>query len=224
MPVKVLPVPLKTKNRYGMPYPLRPGKTEFRISYKVPYSGSFDFTVSPETSLAELGVLLPKGMKLTSAGFSQDRDEAGMNVFFMKDISAAQPVKFSVSGEGVAPREAQEPPAPDEGTQTAPATGTTAGKGEPRWYLIGLLFGLLVGGAIVLFRKRKRGSSDTTAKAAVAAPDDESEGSMLAALKEELFQLETERLAGRLSQQEYETSKAGMDTLIRREMIRRQMK
>ena len=219
MPVKVLPVPLKTKNRYGMPYPLRPGKTEFRISYKVPYSGSFDFTVSPETSLAELGVLLPKGMKLTSAGFSQDRDEEGMNVFFMKDISAAQPVKFSVSGEGVAPREAQEPAAPDDAAQTAPATGTTAGSGGPRWYLIGLLFGLLVGGAIVLFRKIKRGSSDaTTAKADVAAPDDESEGDMLAALKEELFQLETDRLEGRISQQEYETSKAGMDTLIRRQM------
>jgi 5-hydroxyisourate hydrolase-like protein (transthyretin family) len=236
MPVKVLPVPLKTKNRYGMPYPLRPGKTEFRISYKVPYSGSFDFTVSPETSLAELGVLLPKGMNLTATGFSQDRDEAGMNVFFMKDISAAQPVKFSVSGEGVAPREAQEPPAPGEGAQTAPATGATGGSSGSRWYLIGLLFGLLVGGAVVVFRKkrgssnaaeesksRSRATSNRSAKAAATAPNtesesDESDGSMLAALKEELFQLETDRLEGRISQQEYETSKAGMDTLIRRQM------
>jgi 5-hydroxyisourate hydrolase-like protein (transthyretin family) len=238
MPVKVLPVPLKTKNRYGMPYPLRPGKTEFRVSYKVPYSGSFDFTVSPETSLAELGVLLPKGMKLTSAGFSQDRDEEGMNVFFMKDISAAQPVRFSVSGEGVAPREAQEPSAPGDGAQTTPASGTTSGSSGPRWYLIGLLFGLLVGGAIVVFRKIRRGSSDSaddesnarhrgsrnrSAKAAVATPDDESEGSMLTALKDELFQLETDRLEGRISQQDYETSKAGMDTLLRREMTRREM-
>ncbi len=224
MPVKVLPVPLKTKNRYGMPYPLRPGKTEFRISYKVPYSGSFDFTVNPETSLAELGVLLPKGMNLTSAGFSQDRDEAGMNVFFMKDISAAQPVKFSVSGEGVAPREAQEPPAPDESARTSPAIGTTSGSSGSRWYLIGLLFGLLVGGAIVLFRKRKRGSpedrdraSENRSAKAITA-EEESEGSMLTALKEELFQLETDRLEGRITQQDYETSKAGIHTLIRRQM------
>jgi hypothetical protein len=192
--------------------------------------------VSPETSLAELGIILPKGMNLTATGFSQDRDEAGMNVFFMKDISAAQPVKFTVSGEGVAPREAQEPSAPGEGAQTAPVTGAAGGSSGSRWYLIGLLFGLLVGGGVVIFRKRRgssngaeesnsrnRVSRNRSARTAATTPDveaesGESEGSMLAALKEELFQLETDRLEGRISQQEYETSKAGIDTLIRRQM------
>ena len=58
----------RQKIDYGMPYPLRPGKTEFRISYKVPYSGSFDFTVSPETSLAELGVHSAKGHEADVGG------------------------------------------------------------------------------------------------------------------------------------------------------------
>jgi len=234
MPVKVLPVPLKKKNHYGLPYPLRPGKTEFRINYKVPYSGSFDFIVSPETSLAELGIILPKSMKLAANGFTQDNDEAGMSVFFTKDVSAAQPVKFSVSGEGVAPREAQEPPAPGEGAPQRSPTGATGENSGSRWYLIGLFFGLLVGGAIVVFRKVKRGSSnaadqsgDRKAKRAskgrfgkteVATPHATSDGSMLEALKEELFQLETDRLEGRISQKDYETSKAGLDTLIRRQI------
>ena len=82
-------------------------------------------------------------MKLTSAGFSQDRDEEGMNVFFMKDIAAAQPVKFSVSGEGVAPREAQEPPAPGDGAQQRLQPAQPGGTSGSRWYMIGLLFGLL---------------------------------------------------------------------------------
>ncbi len=110
-----------------MPYPLRPGETQFRINYKVPYSGSFDFTVSPKPLLAELGVILPKSMKLMATGFTQDNDEAGMSVFFTKDVSASQPVKFSVSGEGVAPREAQEPPAPDAEFSRRPSTGQRPG-------------------------------------------------------------------------------------------------
>jgi hypothetical protein len=39
---------------------------------------------------------------------------------------------------------------------------------------------------------------------------------ILAVLKEELFQLESDRLHEKISQREYETSKAGLDALIRR--------
>ena len=235
MPVTVSPIPLKAKNHYGLPYPLRPGKTEFRINYKVPYSGSFDFTVKPENSVAELGIILPKSMKLAATGFTQDNDEAGMSVFFMKNVSAAEPVSFSVSGEGVAPREAQEPPAPGGESPAGTPTEAAGGNGGSRWYLIGLFLGLAVGGAIVVFRKVRRGPSadggksnnraaDRAARKAsrgqaeVATTDGSSDGSMLDALKEDLFQLETDRLEGKISQQEYETSKAGLDTLIRRQM------
>jgi hypothetical protein len=37
-------------------------------------------------------------------------------------------------------------------------------------------------------------------------------------LKEELFQLETDRVRGKISQQEYESSKAGLETLLRRQL------
>jgi hypothetical protein len=234
MPVTVSPIPLKAKNHYGLPYPLRPGKTEFRINYKVPYSGSFDFTVKPENSVAELGIILPKSMKLTATGFTQDNDEAGMSVFFMKNVAAAEPVKFSVSGEGVAPREAQEPPAPGGESPAGTPTEAAGGNSGARWYVIGLLFAMAVAGAIVVFRKVRRERSASEGKSKNRASDraakkgsrgqaevatfSSSDGSMLDALKEELFQLETDRLEGKISQQAYETSKAGLDTLIRRQM------
>jgi hypothetical protein len=41
---------------------------------------------------------------------------------------------------------------------------------------------------------------------------------MLAVLKDELFQLETDHVRGKISQEEYEKSKAGLDTLFRRQM------
>jgi 5-hydroxyisourate hydrolase-like protein (transthyretin family) len=226
MPVTVMPVPLKgRKNHYGLPYPLRPGETQFRINYKIPYSGRFDFTVNPDTPVVELGVILPKSMKLMADGFAQDNDEAGMSVFFMKNVAAAQAVKFSVSGEGVAPREAQEPPAPDANSGAAPSTETAAGNGKSSWYLVGLLFGVLLGGAVIVFRKRRVSFGDRSGDGAEKRTNQKispakagQNGSMLDALKEELFQLETDRLDGRISQQDYEKSKAGLDTLIRRQM------
>ncbi len=41
---------------------------------------------------------------------------------------------------------------------------------------------------------------------------------MLDALKDELFQLETDRLNGKISEKDYEATKAGLDALFRRQM------
>jgi hypothetical protein len=42
--------------------------------------------------------------------------------------------------------------------------------------------------------------------------------SMLDVIKEELFQLETDRLLGKISPQEYQASKAGLESLLRRQL------
>ena len=54
------------------------------------------------------------------------------------------------------------------------------------------------------------------AQPAKGAPDD-----MLEALKDELFQLETDHVNGKISQEEYEKTKAGLDTLFRRQLKRK---
>jgi hypothetical protein len=41
---------------------------------------------------------------------------------------------------------------------------------------------------------------------------------MLEALKEELFHLESDRLQGKISPQDYQTAKNGLDVLLRRHM------
>lgn len=56
---------------------------------------------------------------------------------------------------------------------------------------------------------------------APAAPATPAAGSsMLAALKEELFVLETERLEGKISEAEYAQAKAGLETMMRRALAR----
>src|SRR4029077_10958872 len=102
-----------------------------------------------------LGVLLPKSMQFTglSPSFAQDADEAGLAVYFAKNVPAHGQVKFSVAGEGVAPREAQ---AGGESAPSASASGAPAevGKtGSAIWYVLASMIIIVVGGAFWLWRK-----------------------------------------------------------------------
>jgi hypothetical protein len=230
MPLTVAPVPSGVKNQYAFDFPIRPGETRFEVTYKLPYSGSYEFAITPETRLNELGVLLPKSMKFTgvSSGFAQDSDEAGLAVFFAKNMAANQPVKFSVSGVGLIADNAQG--AGDAQPAGAAATPSSGGASVTNLQISGAVMFVILVGAFVLWRKaaaaksagqstggRPVPASKARAQAqtpsAKAAPAD-----MLDVLKDELFQLETDRVNGKISQEEYEKTKAGLDTLFRRQM------
>ena len=158
MPVTVSSVPSRVKNRYAFDFPIRPGETRFEVSYKLPYSGSYQFSLTPESPLSELGVLLPKSMKFNglSGGFAQDVDEAGLAVFFAKNVPAKQEVKFSVSGEGLVPTETPgggNPSQPTGESGGAPIPSSSGGTREALWFVVGALVILIVGGAFVMWRK-----------------------------------------------------------------------
>jgi hypothetical protein len=204
MPLTVAAVPSGAKNRYAYDFPIKPGQTRFEVTYKLPYSGSYEFSFKPEGPLSELGVLLPKSMKFNgiSGGFAQDVDEAGLAVFFAKNVPANQEIKFSVSDL---------------------ASGTSGAL----WFVVAAIMILIGGGGFVMWRKSAgaraavndpkaaRLGSKARAQAQSAKPE---QSDMLDVLKNELFQLETDRVSGKISQQEYEKSKAGLDTLFRRQM------
>lgn len=234
MPLTVNPVPSGEKNVYAYDFPIRPGQTHFDVFYKVPYSGSYEYTFTPETPLNEVGVLLPKSMKFTgvSPGFAQDNDEAGLNVYFVKNAAADQPVKFSISGEGLISNAAtgggEGQPA---GGGTAPVPGSSGGSSGVLWFVGSAIVILIGGGLFVLWRRSARAKVDPNVKSARPAANAraQSQGKaaksepadMLDVLKDELFQLETDRLNGKISQEEYEKTKAGLDTLFRRQIKRK---
>jgi hypothetical protein len=185
--------------------------------------------------LSELGVLLPKSMKFTgtSPGFSQDRDEEGLAVFFAKNLPANQEVKFSVSGEGLIPTEATggSPSQPTGESGGAPIPNSSGGTREALWFIVGALVILIGGGGFVMWRKStsaraaandpKAVRATTKARAQAQTQSARPQSDMLDVLKDELFQLETDRASGKISQEEYEKSKAGLDTLFRRQMKRK---
>jgi hypothetical protein len=230
MPVTTTLEPIGKKNRFAFVYPIRPGKSQFQVFYKLPYSGSYEFTVAPEAPVAELGVLLPKSMQFNSAGqrFAQDSDETGMSVFFVKSVSVGQKVTFSVAGEGLAPVEGQQN---GEGSNPASSgvAGTPINADQPspvRWYIFGAILVIVACGVFWMVQRRSPGASRSASstvkpepKRASRTPQPTPEPStMLDALKDELFQLETDRMNGKISQKDYEAAKAGLDALLRRQM------
>ena len=234
MPLTVQPVPSGVKNVYAYDFAIRPGQTHFDVYYKIPYSGGYEYSFTPDTQLSEVGILLPKSMKFTgvSPGFSQDNDEQGLNVYFVKNAPPNQPVKFSVSGEGLISNAAtgggEAQPA---GGGSAPAPSSSGGTSGVLWFVGSAIVILIGGGIFVLWRRSttaKAGSSPKNAKPAAKAraqaqgqPAKSEPADMLEVLKDELFQLETDKLNGKISQEEYEKTKAGLDTLFRRQMKRK---
>src|SRR5262249_12541366 len=131
LPVTSPPAPTGFKNHYAFTFPVRPGRTEFRVTYKLPYTGTRDFTATPDLPLDEFGVMLPKGMRFTSTGesFVPATEESGMTVFVAKSISPGQQLKFTLAGEGTEPREAQGGAAPAPGSEASSTPG--GGLGAP---------------------------------------------------------------------------------------------
>ncbi|MBV9072600.1 MAG: carboxypeptidase regulatory-like domain-containing protein [Acidobacteria bacterium] len=237
MPVNSAPVPTGDKNHYAFVFPIRPGETKFQISYHAQYSSSFSFHSQVLTPTDEVAVMLPKSMEFKNAtsDFNASGEEKGMNIYVAHAVAAGKQLAFTVSGTGQIPRDAQDgdagsaPPAQD-GSQGSADNRPGGGLGRPeetpdplhnyRWWIFGGLAVALVVGAIVAVNQKPRTAAITTppaiSPAITAKPAAQGRGMLLEAMKEELFQLETERLQGRISETDYRDAKAALDLTIKR--------
>jgi len=87
-----------------------------------------------------------------------------------------------------------------------------------KWWIIGGLGLVLAVGAGVMLQAPKTPAA--VAVPAGAVPSGGSSGSLLGALKEELFALETDRLQGKLSEGEYLVQKAALEVVLKRALAR----
>ena len=250
MPVQASPVPLGDANHFAFIFPIRPGETRFQISYRLPYSGSVKFAPRMTTSTDTIAVMMPKSMTFTagaSSPYSPVTEDTTAQTFVARNVEPSQPVDFTVSGVGQLPRDTgAAATAGDGGAAGAPAAGAAGsaatdtrpggGLGAPidpegtndpwakyKWWILGGLgLAMAVGAGIML----KNGPASAVA---VASPAGGYAGggvaagggdSLLAAMKEELFALETDRLQGRLSEDEYLEQKAALEVVLRRALQR----
>jgi hypothetical protein len=85
-----------------------------------------------------------------------------------------------------------------------------------KWFILGAIALVFAVGAG--FMVRRPAEASVTEAVAVPVP---SAGGVLAALKDELFALETDHLQGRLSDSEYEQQKQALELVLRRALARK---
>ncbi len=247
--VKLDPTGTKGHYAFNFPIQPDEGEknTLFQIEYTLPYSDS-KFTFHPQVTLPtqSVGVLLPKGMSFTPGPglvFQPVQQDPNIQTFVGRSAAPGKPIEFTVSGTGAMPREAQGA-GQGEAAQAsgAPTSQPGGGIGEPintpdplskyKWWILGGLALLLAAAAAFLLRK-PAGLPAATAMGSAAQPvttptagftgyatPTAKNAALLNALKEELFSLETEKLNGTLSPEEYAEVKPALEVVLKRALKR----
>lgn len=233
------------KERYFFDFPLRPGETQFEVAYDMPYSGQATLHRTLLHDVQHFVAMVPKSMKFIAASgarFSPMPDQSGTDVEVMTNAKAGETPSFTVSGTGMMVEDDGAGDASPE-VATAPSrAGPGGGLGKPidspdplshyRWPILGLLAVVLVSGGFAIARRTPPSAASAppgilepnSPGSATSLPTLEqtspAPGNMLAAIKEELFQLEVERQQGRITDEEYTRTKAALDLTLRRALSR----
>jgi hypothetical protein len=179
MPVASSPAPLGEKGHYAYLFPLRPGETQFQVTYSLPYSGSSKFSPKLASSADNVVVMLPKSMTFKpdpSTPYQPINDDINAQTFVAKGVSPSQALGFTVSGSGSLPRDVQTAQsgggggaAPDAGAaqDTRPGIGLGAPIDTPdplnkyKWWILSGVGLVLVIAAALFLRRPARAEEDT---------------------------------------------------------------
>lgn len=238
MPVKASPMPLQGEpNHYAFVFPLRPGETRFQVTYKLPYNGSFKFAPRVGMATDTIAIMMPKSMTFTagaSAPYSAVTEETTAQTYVARSVVPSQTLDFTVGGSGQLPRDTDaaattsssaQPGESAAAADTRPGGGLgnpldPEGKDDPwakyKWWILGGLGLVMAVGAGIML---KAGPQGQVAPVAAGTPPLGPDG-LLAAMKEELFTLESDRLKGRLSEAEYTEQKGALEVVLRRALAR----
>jgi hypothetical protein len=249
MPVQSSPIPLADKNHFAFAFPLRPGESRFQLQYHVPYSGSLALKPRLATPAANFVVIMPKSMTFKpgpGTSFQPIDQPAGAQTYLARNVSPSDSLAFTISGTGSMPRDSQNadqsqngPNAAGQGAdasqgapnQAASDTRPGIGLGNPidtpdplnkyKWWILGgiaLVFAIAAG---FLLRKPVEPVTANPPATQTASPAPERDGnSLLTALKDELFALETDRVQGKVSEAEYGELKSALELVLRRALSR----
>jgi hypothetical protein len=155
-----------------------------------------------------------------------------VQTFVAQNVVPGKTLGFTVSGTGSIPREDQNGQSGQSQGASAPSNQPGGGLGAPigtpdplsrfKWWILGGLVLLLAAAAGILLRKPVSGAGFDAGAAAAPVPATPAvrSSALLNALKEELFALESEKIAGTLAPQEYVEVKAALETVLRRALKR----
>jgi hypothetical protein len=246
MPVVQAPID-RGQGHYAIAFAFRPGESDVRLSYQVPYPGDAATLKIPTTyGGGRLLLVAPPTVQLTGNGLQASGQEQGMNIYEHGIVSAGTVLTVAVSGTAPPPAQSAGAPGRAENIQGSDAAAIQAIPGRLdalKWPLVGGFCILFVFAAILLARKpvavavpqepqpaapaagqtatspEKKPAAATATNGDAMASLDHATATSLDALKDQLFRLELRHQAGTISEEEYARERARAEQVLR-ELVR----
>jgi hypothetical protein len=150
----------KGKGRYAIAFAFRPGQTNVRLSYELPYPNNSATVKLPATYAGmKMLVVAPPGITVAADGLSSAGQEQGMMVYTHDPMPAKGTLTVSLSGVGAVPDSGGQGQGGGGGQEGNSRTGPEVTAAPNRlddfkWYLFAGLAALFAMGAILLTRKQ----------------------------------------------------------------------
>jgi hypothetical protein len=211
-------------------FPLRPGANKFAFNYDVPYGHHVAFQTRREYGVQQFAVMLPKGMKFASRSAAFAVLAAGnpkYQVEATKDLRAGEGPEFELSGSGELPPlqlQAQKAQATElaplrpitpEAVVALPRAGPALTK-QPAVnshefsVVAATVVALLAAITFTLWSVQAAGKRSKTA-AIADCRDVKQRSALLEMLSQELARLDSDRLSGIISAEDYASTKQALE-------------
>jgi len=246
--ISAAPVPGEP-GHYAVNFPLLPGATKFSFNYDLPYNGRAQFHTKSIYPFQQFAVMIPPTMTFTSRSSAFQALPVGDGRYHAEaaeNVKAGTGLSFEISGRGelptVQPQSHATPnrpaaPAAASAPAIAPETSrppntvpvpSSASKIAARdstawWWVLGAAAGLGIAACAFLIWRRRR--SHRHAIHSIAQPHTlvlQSSIHLVDALKEGLFQLESDRMQGMIRGEDYTSAKHALEGTIRWALTRTQ--
>ena len=219
------------RGKYAINFPIRPGDTQLEIIYHLPYQGSATLHLNVPYPIDQFGIMHSSSMSFKPEDPNAFKSLVQGNV--VVEMAAASPLAgdvpaFEISGTGVAlehgtgaaatpgARAVVAPPgnvrAAQNSAASAPQPGVTEQSAREMWLMVGGIIVLLGVAALAFWRMGSRRPP------MVVSTNSGAKAPLLDGLKDELFRLESDRLHGTISAEEYAATKQALSESIRRAM------
>jgi len=219
-------------------------ETLFEVQYHFTYNGRHALAAHPQMPADNVVVYTAKGMEFAGdSRFQVTQEDPRVETHVARNVHPGDAISFAVSGEGEMPADAtgtvMQPRGATAGGRPGGGIGMPIASPDPltgsKTWLLGGFAVLLTGIALLGLRRKgdasigKSGTSEiavgsrndvietstTQGRLSASEPHDR-QGSLLETLKEELFSLEQDKIAGRLSVEEYTRVKVGLEAVLKR--------
>ena len=110
-PLNTMPSEAGQKGYYAFSFPLRPGESQFQVSYHMPYSGDASFSPKPLADVQHFVVMTPKGMTFAAKNaqrFQSMPDESGSGIMVATNAKPGEDLSFTLTGSGQFQAEGQQ--------------------------------------------------------------------------------------------------------------------